>query len=594
MPQVACATVNCQKKMVTVRAKPPMRKLLSALAKVGFQAEVLSETATSPTSSASTASADEVNDNNNGNGDSTSLKLGHMGDMTSTFAVEGMTCGACVSVIERTLMMQPGVVRASIGLLTEQAQVVYDSSRTNRTKLLSAIESVGYGAKHLQSRTNDASKASSVTLQVARPSRDHSVASTQEHKLEAARLSDLEAQMIALLSSCAGILSVQIKSSDADHVVVEALYEQETTGVRTIYEAVGNAGYDVVLLRTGADSSESSAVQNQQRALKSLSRRFALALTLSTPVMILSMAGMNSATLMQEIIPGLYINDVLLLLLSTPVQFVCGWKFYVEAHQSVLSNALGMSFLIAVGTSAAYAFGLFAMISSVATKGGSPTYGDFFMTSCMLITFVLLGKYLEVFAKQRTSTAISALVSVAAKTALLLEVEGDVEVTEEAKSPLHRPIEEPERPSYHVLGERVIDARLVQRGDIVKVVRGMTIPADGVIVFGRASIDESIITGESLPKTKGKSSRAIGGSTMLDGLVHIKITSVAEETILKQIIKLVYEAQVSKAPIQVKKEKKRRHCFVSLTICCSLLNTHVCPCDHSNLPTRLLASLQFL
>ena len=523
-----------------------MNKLVEAIESVGFNGRILSDSSAfspipspSPSSSGSNLSHPKAN-----------LKLGHMGDTTSTFEVTGMTCGACVSAVEGALMREPGVVNASVALLTERAQIVYDSSATNRTKLLDVIEAAGYEGKHIQTRTNDTSKASSVTLRAVRDaSTAAGIRQGRYQRVEDPLAGDMESYIVELLSSCAGIIAVEVKADSATQATVEVFYDQHTTGVRTIFESVSAAGYDVELVRAGADTNESELMQKQHQALKEMSITLLLAFAFTIPVTILCMVGMDAPSLMKELVPGLTVNDLLLLVLATPVQFISGWGFYVDAYHNVRTGSLGMSFLIALGTTAAYAFGLFAILHSIARGGHAQTYGDFFMTSCMLIAFVLLGKFLEIYARQRTSSAVSSLMSVAAKTAILLEIEGEAEIDPDTigHSPLHLPTDQ----TYRVVGERTIDARLIQRGDVVKVVRGMTIPADGIITYGQGHADESLITGESLPQPKNLASRVIGGTTLHDGLIHVKITSVEEETILKQIVKLVQDAQVSKAPIQV-------------------------------------------
>lgn len=184
-----------------------------------------------------------------------------------------------------------------------------------------------------------------------------------------------------------------------------------------------------------------------------------------------------------------------------------------------------MDVLVALGTSASYFYSVCALLYGAATGFWSPTY---FETSAMLITFVLLGKYLESLAKGKTSDAIKKLVELAPATALLLEKDK----------------------GGKCIGEREIDSLLIQPGDLLKVLPGIKIPADGVVLWGSSYVNESMVTGESIPVLKEINSHVIGGTMNSHGALHIQATKVGSDTVLSQIINLVETAQMSKAPIQ--------------------------------------------
>ena len=203
--------------------------------------------------------------------------------------------------------------------------------------------------------------------------------------------------------------------------------------------------------------------------------------------------------------------------LATPVQFVAGWQFYVDAYHNLRSRSANMSVLVALGTSAAYLYSLAGVLFP-----GAGVTGLYFETSAILITLILLGKLLEAKAKGRTSEAIEKLLGLQPKTARVVRGEREVDV----------PVEQ------------------VQVGDIVVVRPGEKIPVDGVVVEGESSVDESMITGESLPVEKREGDLVVGATINKHGSFKFRATRVGRETVLAQIVRVVEEAQGSKAPIQ--------------------------------------------
>lgn len=228
------------------------------------------------------------------------------------------------------------------------------------------------------------------------------------------------------------------------------------------------------------------------------------------------------------------INPWLQLALATPVQFWAGWPFYRGAYYSLKTGGSNMDVLVAMGTSVAYFYSVISLLAG---------WGVFyFEASAMLVTVVLLGKLLEAFAKGKTSNAIEKLVKLQAKTARVLR--GDKE--------LNLPVEE------------------VKVGDLVLVRPGERIPVDGIVLEGNSSVDEAIITGESLPIEKEPGSEVIAGSINKHGSFTFRATKVGADTTLSQIIRLVEQAQEKKAPIQRLADRASR-VFVPAIIVISLL-----------------------
>ena len=219
-------------------------------------------------------------------------------------------------------------------------------------------------------------------------------------------------------------------------------------------------------------------------------------------------------------IPNIFMNPWFQFALATPVQFIIGWQFYVGAYKSLRNKSANMDVLVALGTSAAYFYSLYESISSIGHHGHNVHL--YYETSAVLITLILLGKLFEAKAKGRSSDAIKKLMGLQAKTAV---VERDGK-------------------------EQVVAIAEVIVGDIVLVKPGEKVPVDGEIVEGRSAVDESMLTGESLPVDKSTGDTVVGATINKNGFLKIKATKVGKDTALAQIVKVVEQAQGSKAPIQ--------------------------------------------
>jgi len=318
---------------------------------------------------------------------------------------------------------------------------------------------------------------------------------------------------------------------------VKVRYESELVGLRDIIKALEGMGYRAELLSRGGDGSSGGSgclpgPHGNGSQVEELRSYLKFAITFTIPTTLLSMLTLPSYMTDPFLLPGLNLRDLLIFLLSTPVQFYCGWRFYREAYKGLKGGSYGMSLLVAMGTTAAYVFAVFSLARSIAMEGNVPSYSDFFMTSSMLLSFILLGKFLEHIAKRKTSSALTKLLDFQPKKAVLL-----------TKHPVGDKGEEVEV-------EEIILAELVQVGDRLKVVRGSKVPADGVVVSGEGFVNEALITGESMPVHKYVGDRVIGGSIATEGLMVVSVTGIGEDSVLKQIIRLMEDAQMSKAPIQ--------------------------------------------
>ncbi|MFC0414150.1 heavy metal translocating P-type ATPase [Cytobacillus solani] len=267
-----------------------------------------------------------------------------------------------------------------------------------------------------------------------------------------------------------------------------------------------------------SEDNEKGTVDHRLKEIEKQQGKFIFSLILSLPLL-WAMAGHFSFTSFIYV-PEAFMNPWVQMALATPVQFYIGKQFYVGAYKALRNKSANMDVLVALGTSAAYFYSLYLSLKTIGS--GAHPEGLYFETSAVLITLIILGKVFEAKAKGRSSEAIKKLMGLQAKTATVIREEKEMEI----------PLEE------------------VVAGDIILVKPGEKIPVDGEILEGQSALDESMITGESVPVDKTVGDRVIGATLNKNGFIKIKATKVGKETALAQIIKVVEEAQGSKAPIQ--------------------------------------------
>lgn len=274
-------------------------------------------------------------------------------------------------------------------------------------------------------------------------------------------------------------------------------------------------------------------------------RAFRLSVGFAVPVFLISMVlpmwpkGLDKYLGHYELcIPGLFLGDIICLVLTVPVQFGVGARFYRSAYKSIRHGSATMDVLVVLGTSAAFFFSILAMVMSIVCPPHNKP-STVFDTSTMLITFITLGRYLENRAKGQTSKALSRLMSLAPSMATIY--------VDPEKAGLQL---DPSSGSTATAEERTIPTELIQVSDIVIVRPGEKIPADGAVVSGESYVDESMVTGEAMPILKRKGELLIGGTVNGAGRLDFRVTRAGRDTQLSQIVKLVQEAQTSRAPIQ--------------------------------------------
>jgi len=312
------------------------------------------------------------------------------------------------------------------------------------------------------------------------------------------------------LNRMEGVTSAAVNLA-TNSAVVE--YKEGVTSVEDILEKIKKLGY-----KGQIRNEEQDDAGRKEERLKRKQRQLAISIILSLPLLYTMIAHMPFHIGLP--MPKLLMNSWLQLLLATPVQFYIGGPFYVGAYRALRNKSANMDVLVALGTSAAYFYSLYEAFRTIGNHEYMPRL--YFETSAVLITLVLVGKYFEALAKGRTTEAISKLLGLQAKEATVIRN------GEERKVPLE---------------EVVI-------GDTILVKPGEKIPVDGTVIAGSSSVDESMITGESIPVDKKEGDSVIGATINTNGILTIRAEKVGKDTALANIIKIVEEAQGSKAPIQ--------------------------------------------
>ncbi|KAB5588811.1 Copper transporting P-type ATPase [Ceratobasidium theobromae] len=423
----------------------------------------------------------------------------------SEFRIEGMTCGACV---KGGLQSQAGIHSIQVALLAERAVVEYDPIVWNDEKIVEEICDMGFDASHIPTVA-----AASLSLRIFGMTCGACVATIEKQ-----------------VSALTGVISVAV-SLPTERAQIE--YNRSIVGPREIVECVEDCGFDAVL----ADDTDATQMQSltKTKEIHEWRRRFRLSLAFAIPCFFIGMVAMHIPFLRpivhHRLCTGIYLGDLLVLLLTIPVQFWLGQKFYRSAYKSLRHGSATMDVLVVLGTTSAFLYSVLAMFFAMFNTNPDFHPAVFFDTSTMLITFVSLGRYLENLAKGKTSAALTDLMALAPSMATIYT----------------------DAPAC--TREKKIPTELVQVGDTVKIVPGDKVPADGSVIRGTSTVDESAVTGEPVPALKQVGDHVIGGTVNGLGTFDMLVTRAGKDTALAQIVKLVEDAQTSKAPIQAFADK---------------------------------------
>lgn len=413
-----------------------------------------------------------------------------MSEQQITLPVMGMTCANCVASVERNSKKVEGVTDAVVNFASERVTISYDpavsDTKTVTADVINRVKRAGYEIP------------TAVTELALLGMTCANCANTIERRL----------------NKVEGVLDASVNFASEKATVT---YAPGAVTRPDLIAAVRQAGYDVVESEAD-DELEDAEASARQAEIRHQQKRFIVGLIFSTPLFILSM--LRDLGLL-----GIWSHEPwvnwLFWVLATPVQFYAGWDYYTGAYKSLRNRSANMDVLVAMGSSVAY---FYSAAVTIALTLGSMVLDMhvYFETSAVIITLIVLGKLLEARAKGQTSEAIKKLMGLQAKSARVVRDGEEMDI----------PIAE------------------VVVGDTVIVRPGEKIPVDGQVVDGHSAVDESMITGESLPVEKVAGDDVIGATINKQGLLKFEATKVGKETALAQIIKMVEQAQGSKAPIQ--------------------------------------------
>ena len=496
------------------------------------------------------------------------------------FDLEGLTCASCVSTVNqavRSIGSEKGldVDSVNVRLLPDATLTVrFDKTKMNEDDIIDVVEAVGFDAT-LNSKQDVllSSMENGINGMSASKAQKMLYISFHEHKDAGMEYLQKRDGIVDVRISNRNIVEKDLDQGDSNHCrhwlsyltkhlpymtskkdkyvplssifseqdgrgTLEVTYNSDIIGVRDIVDGLkvnANATcevYDALSYQMKQKSIDS----RRQKEIREWRNQFLFAISFALPVFLISMVfpHLSSTSMYFEDILfwGISREELWAWILATPVQFGSGMRFYRDSYHSIKSGKLGMSFLIAMGTTAAYFYSVAVVVyNSMMYNTGVPRLMQSFDSSAMLIAFILLGKYLEANAKSKTSKAVSKLAEMAPENATLVGV-----VAESGQTT--------------PLSERVIPLSLLQRGDVLLVRPGEKVPTDGTVLSGATEVNESMLTGESLPVSKEEGSKMIGGTININGAVQMKVDEVGEDTALAQVIRLVETAQSSKASIQ--------------------------------------------
>ncbi len=396
--------------------------------------------------------------------------------------IEGMTCGACATRLEKALSRATGIIDASVNFAVERAAVSFDPQRTTVDAIAKVISKAGFGVAQ----------------------------ETFTFGVGGMTCSACAGRVEKALRALPGVLQADVNVA------------LERADVRTISGVIGADDLATAVRRAGYEPHIASSAESQAHADRAQREREEARLRRELNILRLSIA-LTAPMVLHMVAKFLGFEfahpPALEVLLATPVQFVIGARFYRAAYNAVRAGSANMDVLVVMGTTAAYCYSWYL----IALLGPAAKGQLYFEASAVIITLVLLGKYMEARAKRGTTAAIRQLMDLRPQTARVRDRDG---------SATQLPIGE------------------VRAGDRVIIKPGESVPVDGVVLTGESELDESLITGESIPVAKAPGDRVTGGAMNGTGLLEIEATNIGEDSTLAKIIRLVEAAQAGKAPVQ--------------------------------------------
>ena len=409
------------------------------------------------------------------------------------FDIVGMSCAACSRAVEKAVGKLDIVESVNVNLAAEKMTVEFKSGAEDVEAVMKAVERAGYEAKPIDTEIRE------ITIPIG--------------GMSCAACSAAVERSIRKLDGIENV-SVNLATNRAN-----VRYRPSQVRISNIKSAVEKAGYKA--LSVDENNSAENEKKRREKALKSLRNKFIVSACFAVPLLYISMGHMTGLPLPAVLNPEKHALAFALvqLILVLPI-IAAGWKFFYVGTKAVLHKGPNMDSLVAMGTGAAFIYSIYSL-TEIILGNMNAVHNLYFESAGVIITLILLGKTLEANSKGKTSQAIQRLLEITPKTAIL---ERDGKETE-------------------------ISVEEVEKGDVLVIKPGMTVPVDGNVMSGRTSVDESMLTGESIPVEKNQDDMVYGGTVNGNGNIRIRAAKVGSETALAQIIKLVEDAQGSKAPI---------------------------------------------
>lgn len=412
--------------------------------------------------------------------------------VTKQLKIEGMTCAACAKAVERSTRKLEGVQEAVVNYATEKLNIDFDETKLEIKDIQAAVEKAGYKA----------------SLEVT----------SKLLKIEGMTCAACAKTVERVTKKLDGVIEANLNYATEK---LNISYEPSKVRVSDIKKVIEKAGYKAVEDEATADMDK----EKKEKEIKTLWKKFLVSAIFTIPLLVITMGHMFFEPV------GFHLPDIidpmknprnfgLIQLVLVLPAIIAGYKFFTVGFKALVRRSPNMDSLIAIGTSAAFLYGIFA-ITQIYGGNIDYAYDLYFEAAGVIITLILLGKYLEAVTKGKTSEAIKKLMGLAPKTAVIERAGEEIEIS--------------------------VDE--VEVGDLIIVKPGEKMPVDGEVTYGLTSVDESMLTGESMPVEKSIGDKIIGASINKNGMIKYKATRVGKDTALAQIIKLVEDAQGSKAPI---------------------------------------------
>lgn len=412
-----------------------------------------------------------------------------------TIKITGMTCAACAARVEKVVSKMAGITSASVNFAAESLSVEYDEGVASRQKINEVIEKAGYG-------TVEISTISEVTIPIG-----------------GMTCASCSARVEKVLGKLEGITSATVNLATEKATVH---YDTQQIKLSTIRQAIEKAGYQALEIEKKTAIDEDKL--RKEKEIRTLKTKLIVSATFGIPLLYLAMGAMIwwlRLPIPSFLEPMQYplTYAIVQIILVIPI-IIAGHRFYSVGFKAIIQRSPNMDSLIAMGTSAAILYSLYS-VYQISSGNFGAVEDLYFETAGVIITLILLGKYLEAVSKGKTSEAIKKLMGLAPKTAIVIRDGTEIET----------PIDE------------------VEIDDVILVKPGGKIPVDGIVIEGNTAIDESMLTGESMPIDKKSGDAVYAASINKNGVIKFRATKIGGDTALAQIIKLVEDAQGSKAPI---------------------------------------------